>query len=53
MFLAPEDALETGEESILVNDPAGQDQLDDGKELLEKDAEAAILNEELNSLERF
>lgn len=53
LFLAPEDALETGEESILVNDPDGQDQLDDGKELLEKDAEAAILNEELNSLERF
>ncbi|KAK9309920.1 hypothetical protein QLX08_000559 [Tetragonisca angustula] len=53
LFLAPEDALGTGEESILVNDPDGQDQLDDGKEVLEKDAEAAIINGELNSLERF
>ncbi|CAK9804423.1 hypothetical protein ANTPLA_LOCUS4046 [Anthophora plagiata] len=53
LFLAPEDALGTGEESILVNEADGQDQMDDGKEILEKDAEAAVFNEELNSLERF
>ncbi|XP_017789047.1 PREDICTED: uncharacterized protein LOC108571502 [Habropoda laboriosa] len=53
LFLAPEDALGTGEESILVNEADGQDQMDDGKEILEKDAEAAVINEDLNSLERF
>lgn len=50
LFLAPEDAEETGEESALVNETDGQDQLVDGKELLEQDAEAAFVTEHLDSL---
>ncbi|XP_043583477.1 tumor necrosis factor receptor superfamily member 4-like [Bombus pyrosoma] len=53
LFLAPEDALDTAEQSILVNEPDGQDRLVDGDKVLEKDAEAAIINGEYNSLERF
>lgn len=53
MFLAPEDAFDTAEQSILVNEPDGQDRLVDGDKVLEKDAEAAIINGEYNSLERF
>ncbi|XP_053995380.1 tumor necrosis factor receptor superfamily member 4-like [Hylaeus anthracinus] len=53
LFLAPEDAQGTGEESALVNEPDGQEQLFDGEEILEEDAEAAIVTKELNSLERL
>lgn len=53
LFLAPEDAFDTAEQSILVNEPDGQDLLADGDKVLEKDAEAAIINGEFNSLERF
>ncbi|XP_076748803.1 uncharacterized protein LOC143422211 [Xylocopa sonorina] len=52
-FLAPDDAFGTGEESILVNEPNGQDHLDDGQQILEKDAQAALLNERLDYFERF
>ncbi|XP_032691419.1 tumor necrosis factor receptor superfamily member 3-like [Odontomachus brunneus] len=41
-FLAPEDARSTAEESVLVNEPAYQFQLNDRERILEKDVEAIM-----------
>lgn len=45
IFLAPEDALSTAEESVLVNEPAYRFQLNDRERLLEKDVEAIMRDE--------
>ncbi|XP_050459074.1 tumor necrosis factor receptor superfamily member 4-like [Cataglyphis hispanica] len=41
-FLAPEDARNTAEESVLVNEPAYRFQLNDREQILERDVEAIL-----------
>ncbi|KAG7204412.1 hypothetical protein KM043_004854 [Ampulex compressa] len=48
LFLAPEDAANTGEESILVNESDESYGPDDREELLEKDVDAISRGSELN-----
>lgn len=49
-YLAPEDAKDTGEETVLVNDNDLIDALKDKEEILREDAEAA-LNERINFID--